>query len=217
MRLLPRPSIRTQLRLTRGMQVFLIALIGFGLFDGQPKAIINGSIALLITFLPAHLERNYDLPLDPWLGLWITTAVFLHTLGSAGVYGRIFWWDNLTHAMSASLIAGVGYTVTRAIDLHDDGIHIPRRFTFIYIFITVLAFGVLWELFEFGLDITGELTGLTMPLAQHGLDDTVRDLMFNSVGAFLVATFGQAHLTDIAELVRSRVLSARQDYHSQDD
>ncbi len=204
---LPRPSIRTQLRMTRGMQIFLTGLVVFGFIDGQPKAIINGSIALLITFLPGLLERNYNLPLDPWLGLWITTAVFLHSLGSAGLYGWVFWWDNLTHAMSASLIAAIGYTVTRAVDLHNEDIHLPQRFFFIYIFVTVLAFGVLWELFEFGLDITANLTGLTMPLAQHGLDDTVRDLMFNSIGAFLVAIFGQAHLTDIAELVRTRVLS----------
>ena len=41
-----------------------------------------------------------------------------------------------------------------------------------------------------------------MPLAQHGLDDTVRDLVFNSLGALIVAVFGRVHLTDVAETVR---------------
>jgi hypothetical protein len=186
------------------MQVVLFALVSYGLIAGQPKAIINGGIGLLITFLPALLQRKYDLPLDPWLGLWITTAVFLHTLGSAGLYGHFYWWDNLTHAMSASLIAGVGYTAARAIDLHNDDIYVPRKFFFVYLFVVVLSFGVLWELFEFGLDIIAEETGLTMPLAQHGLDDTVRDTMFNSLGALVVAIFGQVHLTDVAETVRQR-------------
>ncbi len=188
---LPRPSVRTQRRLTRAMQLALVALVVYGLLARQPKAITNGGIALAITFLPALLERNYDLPLDPWLALWITTAVFLHTLGSAGLYGQIGWWDHLTHATSASLVAAVGYTTARAIDLHSDEIHIPRRFFFVYIFVVVLAFGVIWELFEFALDIVAGATGLTMPLAQHGLDDTVRDAMFNSLGALLVAVFGQ--------------------------
>jgi len=69
----------------------------------------------------------------------------------------------------------------------------------------VLSFGVLWELFEFGLDIAADATGITMPLAQHGLDDTVRDLMFNSLGALVVATFGQAHLTGVSERVLAAV------------
>lgn len=204
MRVLPRPSETNQRRLTRGMQVVLVGLVGFGVLGGHPKAISNGAIALLVTFLPGVLERNYELPLDPWLALWITAAVSLHSLGSAGLYGLIYWWDNLTHAVSASLVAGVGYTVARAVDLHSEEIDIPRRFAFVYILVVVLAFGVIWELFEFGLDVIAGSTGLTMPLAQHGLDDTVRDLMFNSLGALIVAVFGQAHLTGIAENLRER-------------
>ena len=188
------------------MQLVLGGIVAFGVVDGQPKAISNGTIALLITFLPAALERNYDLPLDPWLGLWITLAVFLHTMGSAGLYARIGWWDHLTHALSASLVAGAGYTAARAIDLHSDDIHIPRRFAFVYILIVVLAFAVLWELFEFGLDVVADYTAVTMPLAQHGLDDTVRDLVFNSLGALVVAAFGQAHLSSVAETVRESLL-----------
>ena len=207
MTLLPRPGVRNQRRLTRLMQILLLGIVVYGLVNNQPKAITNGSIALVITFVPALLERNYNLPLDPWLGLWITLAVFLHTMGSAGLYGQIGWWDHLTHAMSASLVAGVGYTVARAIDLHSDEIRIPRRFAFVYILIVVLAFGVIWELFEFGLDIAADVTGITMPLAQHGLDDTVRDLMFNSLGALVVATFGQAHLLGVAETVKTSLLS----------
>jgi hypothetical protein len=32
-------------------------------------------------------------------------------------------------------------------------------------------------------------------------------MMFNSVGALLVAVFGQAHLTGVAELVQQRLLA----------
>ncbi|MEF8828010.1 MAG: hypothetical protein V5A49_03180 [Haloarcula sp.] len=202
---LPRPSPRNQRRSTRAMQLVLLGLVGYGIVAGQPKPITNGAVGLLVTFLPAVMRRNYNLALDPWLALWITTAVFLHTLGSAGLYAQIGWWDHLTHAMSASLIAAFGYTTARTIDLHNDSIYIPERVFFVYIFIVVLSFGVIWELFEFALDIIATETGVTMPLAQHGLDDTVRDTMFNSLGALLVAVFGQAHLTDVAETLRERL------------
>jgi hypothetical protein len=206
--LLPRPSTANQQRLTRGLQAVLVAIVGYGLLAGQPKAIVNGTIAFLVTLLPALLERNYEISLDPWLGLWITTAVSLHTLGSAGLYVHLPWWDHLTHALSASLVAGAGYVTVRAIDLHSDEIRLPHRFAFVFILVLVLAFGVVWELFEFGLDLTAETTGLTMPLAQHGLDDTVLDLMYNSVGGLVVAAFGQVRFTGVAEKVRARLFAA---------
>ena len=184
------------------MQLILVGLLIFGLINLEPKVIVNSSLALAITFLPAILERNYRLPLDPWLALWVTAAVFLHTLGSSGLYGYFGWWDHLTHALSASLVAGIGYITVRAVELHSEEIYLPRRFLFVYIIIFVMAFGVVWELFEFGLDIAAEETGLTMPLAQHGLDDTVIDMMFNTFGALIVAVFGQFHLTDTAEDLR---------------
>ncbi|ELY46038.1 hypothetical protein C496_02110 [Natronorubrum tibetense GA33] len=188
------------------MQLLLLGIIVYGVLFAQPKAITNGSIALIITFVPALLEKNYGVPLDPWLGLWITLAVFLHTMGSAGLYGAIGWWDHLTHAMSASLVAGIGYTFARGVELHSDRIHIPRQYAFGFILIVVMAFGVIWELFEFGLDLAAESTGIAMPLSQHGLDDTVRDMIFNTVGAILVATFGQVHLSGVAESVRESLL-----------
>ncbi|QLD84880.1 hypothetical protein HWV23_03820 [Natronomonas halophila] len=209
MTLLPRPSPPNQRRLTRGMQLALVAIVVYGLLVGAPKAITNGVIALCITFVPSLLERNYDIPLDPWLGLWITLAVFLHTMGSAGLYQQIPWWDHITHAMSATLVAGVGYTFARGVDLHSDEIRLPRRFYFVYVLVIVLAFGVVWELFEFGLDILANTTGVDMPLAQHGLDDTVKDLMYNSLGAILVAAFGQAHLSGLADTVRMNLLGER--------
>lgn len=208
MTLLPRPSVRNQRRLTRGMQLILVGIIAYGVVEGEPKAISNGSMGLLITFVPALLERKYDFPLDPWLGLWITLAVSLHTTGSAGLYQQLDWWDHLTHAMSASLIAAIGYTFARAVDLHSDEIHIPKQFAFVFILLVVMSFGVIWELFEFGLDIVADTTGVSMPLAQHGLDDTVRDMMFNTLGAIMVATFGQAHLSGVAESVTERLSAA---------
>lgn len=196
---LPRPSVRNQRRLTRGIQLVLVGLLGYGVVAGEPKAITNAAISLLITATPAIFERNYRIPIDPWLGLWITLAVFLHTMGSAGLYAEIGWWDHLTHAMSASLVAGVGYTFARAVDLHSDRIYLPRQFFFVYILVVVLSFAVVWELFEFGLDVAADATGISMPLAQHGLDDTVRDLVFNALGALTVAVFGQAHLSGATE------------------
>lgn len=189
-------------RFTHFMQLSLFVLVMAGIYMGSTKVVTNAGIGLIATFVPALLERNYSISTDPFLSLWITSAVFFHSLGSFGFYGAVWWWDHLTHALSASLVAGVGYTVVRSIDLHTEEINLPNRFMFVFILMTVIAFGVVWELFEFGLDILADMTGWDMPLAQHGLDDTMKDMMFNTLGAVVAAVMGQTYLNRLAHKIR---------------
>lgn len=192
-------------RITRSMQTLLVVMLIFGLYYRIPKVIVNSGISLAISFIPALLERDYKVSLNPGLALWITSAIFLHSLGSLGFYGAISWWDHLTHSLSASLVAAIGYTVVRSVDIHSDEVHLPDKFMFVFILMTVLAFGVVWELFEFGLDIIANATQIPMPLAQHGLTDTMKDMTFNTIGALIVAILGQAHLTDLAHKVLEQI------------
>jgi hypothetical protein len=158
-----------------------------------------------VTQIPPILERDYDVPMDPALTLWITTAVFLHALGVLGLpgseqnfYGTIWWWDHVTHALSSSVVAAAGYATARALDVHSDDIHLPPRFMFVYILIFVIAFGVLWEVIEFGLGEGARMMGNQALLTQHGLRDSMLDLVFDTVGAVVVAVWGTAHLTGVS-------------------
>lgn len=189
----------------RLMQLSLTILFVSGLYYGSPKVIINAGIGLAITFAPAMIERRYDLAVDAFLSLWITAAVFFHSLGSFGFYGAVWWWDHLTHALSASVVAAIGYTFIRTVDLHSDQVNLPRKFMFVFILLTVIAFGVVWELFEYALDIIAEVTGVSMPLAQHGLDDTMKDMMYNTLGAAVTAVFGHIYLSGIAENIKEKL------------
>ncbi|WP_245726748.1 hypothetical protein [Natronorubrum sediminis] len=69
----------------------------------------------------------------------------------------------------------------------------------------MLSFGVFWEIGEFGFDVVAGLTGLEMPLAQHGLDDTMTDIVFNTIGAIVVARWGLPYLTDVTDVVTDRL------------
>ncbi|MFO7793492.1 MAG: hypothetical protein R6V35_00765 [Candidatus Nanohaloarchaea archaeon] len=191
------------------MQTLLAILFASGLYNGSTKVITNAGLGLVVTFAPALLNRRYDVTVNPFLSLWIASAVFFHALGSFGFYGSVWWWDHMTHALSASLLAGAGYTVIRAVDLHSDEIYLPDKFMFVFILLTVIAFGVVWELFEFGLDIIADITQTSMPLAQHGLEDTMKDMMFNSLGALIVATLGQAYLSERSEEILEKIKASR--------
>ncbi|ELY85435.1 MULTISPECIES: hypothetical protein [Natrialba] len=207
-----RLSSRRQRQLTHLMELGLIGMLFIGLERANGGIVINTGVALVVTRLPSILERDYGIPMDPRLTLWITSAVFLHALGTVGLpgttttfYSQVWWWDHVTHALSSSLVAGVGYATVRALDEHSSGIHFPPRFVAIFILLFVLAFGVLWEVLEFAIALTADALGMNAVLTQYGLDDTMLDLIFNSIGAIIVALWGGAYLSDVTGAIRDRL------------
>jgi uncharacterized membrane protein YjdF len=124
-------------------------------------------------------------------------------------YRSVWWWDHLTHALSASIVAAVGYTTARALDEHSDAIHLPARFTFVFVLLFVLAFGVFWEVIEFLVSLLAAAAGADSVLTQYGLEDTLLDLVFNTAGAVVVALWGTAHLSDVIGAVEDRLAERR--------
>ncbi|WP_368409310.1 hypothetical protein [Halomarina litorea] len=207
------------------MEVGLVAILAAGIWLGNTGIIVNAGIALLVAQLPPILERDYHIPMDVGVTLWITTAVFLHALGTvplpawfvefvgaapegvayATLYSSGGWWDHLTHSLSASIVAGVGYATARAFDEHSEGVDLPPEFMFVYLLLFVVAFGVLWEVIEFVIGEAAVHFGMGSVLTQYGLADTMLDLVFNLLGGLVVAVWGTAYLTDVADAIGQRL------------
>ncbi|WP_396612183.1 hypothetical protein ACH9L7_02540 [Haloferax sp. S1W] len=204
-------SAHRQRQLSRAMQVILIGLVFIGLDRGNLGIVINAAVGLGVTYLPAILERDYRIPMDAGLTLWISSAAFLHALGTVGFpgsetsfYAGIWWWDHLTHALSSSVVAGAGYATVRALDEHTDAIYLPPRFMFVFILLFVLAFGVFWEVIEFAISGVAALAGTGSVLTQYGPNDTLLDLVFDAIGGLIVAIWGTAHLSDVVGAIQTR-------------
>jgi hypothetical protein len=200
------------------MEVLLIGLLFIGLERRSVGISINAAIGLAVLQIPPLLERDYSVSMDPRLTLWITSAVFLHSLGTVGIpggegfYSTIPGWDHLTHALSASVVAGVGYATIRALDEHWDDVHLPDRFVFVFILMFVLAFGVFWEVIEFTTSAAATAIGGSPVLTQYGLADTMKDLIFNTIGAVIVASWGTIYLNDfVAQLLTELGVSSETD------
>lgn len=194
------------------MQVILIGLFFIGLDRRDPGIVVNAGVAIVVTEIPPILERDYEIPMDAGLTLWITTAVFAHAIGTVGLpgeqlsfYRSLWWWDHLTHALSSSVVAAAGYATARAIDERSPRINLPPSFIFVFILLLTLAFGVSWEVLEFAIGIGARAVGTGGILTQYGLHDTMLDLVFDSIGAVVVAVWGTAHLTDVVGAIGARL------------
>lgn len=198
-------SDRRERQATWLMEAVLVGIFLLGLQQGSATIVVNALVALGVAQLPPLLERDFDIPLDPALALWLTAAAFFHALGvivppggTQTIYGSIGWWDHFTHTLSASVVAGAGYATVRALDAHSERIVLPGPFVFVFILLFVMAFGVAWEVLEFLLGLGARLVGNQTLLTQYGLEDSLIDLLFDMVGAVVVATWGTAHLADLS-------------------
>ncbi|MFA1610011.1 hypothetical protein [Halobellus rubicundus] len=203
------PSRTTAARLAASaMRMTIAVVLGVGVATLNLGVVVNAVFALGVTYLPALLRRDWNLRLSPGLTLVVTLAVLLHTLGMIGLYENIVWYDHLTHTFSAALVAAVGYAATRAIDLHSEAVSFPPRFLSVFLLLFTLALGVFWEVVEFVGRLAADAAGAEAVLIQYGLEDTILDLVFDSVGALLVALFGTERLSDLVETIRERLLAA---------
>ena len=205
-----------QRQITWAMEVGLMAMFGLGLVRTNTGILVNTGIALFVTQLPSVLERDFGIPMDAGLTLWITSVVFLHAFGTVGVpwspltpYQSVWWYDHLTHGLSASVVAAVGYSTVRAFDVHTTDVSYPPEFTVVFVFLFVLAFGVLWEVIEFSVAGLAAVVGSGNVLTQYGLEDTMLDLIFDTVGAAVVAIWGGARLSGVVDALAERFDVAR--------
>lgn len=133
---------------------------------------------LIILFHPPFLRRVFGVRLRPWQTVYVAVPVFLHPMGGLyGWYASVWWFDHLTHAASATLVASVGFTLARAYETRR-GVHpwfVPA-FTIAF----VMAAGFVWEVVE----------TLTPLLTVYGPNDTFWDYVFDFVGGAIVVALG---------------------------
>lgn len=201
-------SAAQQRLLVRAMQTVLAGLLCYGAVTRQWGMAANGGFALFVTLLPALLRREYGYSMDVGLVLWITIAILLHSVGALGPYRSIPWYDSLAHTVSATVIAGIGYASLRAFERHTGEIDVPPEFRTVFIVVFVLAAGVVWELLEFASGGLASITGGRAPLVVMGIDDIVSDMVFNALGAVVVALWGTHRFDGLVAFFTRRLRSS---------
>lgn len=181
-----------------------IGIVAIGaVFASQWLTAVTGAAVLLISFLPAMIERELRLHLPIEFSLIVN--FFLYASFALGevrdFYQRIWWWDLLLHSISAIVIGLIGFLIIYVF-------HMTRRVEIAPVYIAVgtfcfaLALGTLWEIFEFSMDWFFEFS-----MQRSGLVDTMTDLMVDTVGALLVSVAGFVYVRGGDSMIVDRTLS----------
>lgn len=166
------------------ISVVVAAVIALAL--GLWETFFLSLLALVLMFLPEFIESRVKISLpvefDLGLALFIYAAIFLG--GVLGAYQRFWWWDAVLHTSSGFILGFAGFLLLY-VKVLQKKLQASKLVIGLLIFSVGLAFGAVWEVFEFVVDgLFG--TGLQ----RFGLHDTMWDLIVDGLGALVIALIG---------------------------
>lgn len=189
----------------RLLQVAILGIAVAAVAMGELGLAVSTLVMLAIALVPDGVRYRYDYRLNAVLAFLIALSPFMHAVGSLGPYHTVPFFDSVAHAISASLVAGAGYVFVRVVDQENEEIEIPGDLRFVFVLLFATSFGVVWEIAEFASGLLASVVGGEPILAQYGLDDVVLDLLFNTIGATIVAIWGTSYFDGVRGLVGRRV------------
>ncbi|ESP89657.1 hypothetical protein [Candidatus Halobonum tyrrellensis] len=188
-------------RLSRLLQAALAVMFVVGVATAYVALAVNAVLALAVTFVPNLLRRDVNVALGPGVTLAVAVAAFLHVVGMAGPYEHVWWWDHMTHALSATMVAAAAWVAVHALNEFSEEVYIPEPFLSVWVLLFTLAAGVGWELAEFAARALSGWAGVEPILVQYSVDDTLFDLVFDAVGAVVVSVAGGRRLRPLVDRV----------------
>lgn len=170
------------------LSLFAVAL--WALLEWQLELAFVALGTLAVSVVPVLAAKWADVQVPP---SFIAAVVFFVAatlfLGEVfDFYERFWWWDIAMHASSAVGFGLVGFVLV-FIMFQGDRFAAPPIAMAFFAFCFAMTIGAVWEIFEFGMD---QIFGMNMQ--KTGLDDTMGDLIVNTLGAVIGAASGFAYL-----------------------
>ena len=147
-----------------------------------------------ITFLPIFLGSRFKVKIPPIFDLLAVIFIFASLfLGEVrGYYVRFWWWDLVLHTSSGFLLGILGFLLVYVLNEKEElDLDLNASFVALFAFAFAISFGVFWEIFEYFMDA---MFGTNMQ--KSGLQDTMWDLIVNSMGALVISILGWWYLRE---------------------
>lgn len=160
-----------------------------------------GAVAML---LPGMLKKRWNLYIPS--KMIIVYAVFLYCAIYLGeiqsFYYRVAHWDTILHTFSGAVLGAFGFSFISILNKEDSvPVNLSPAFVAVFTFCFAVSLGVLWEIYEFSGDVILNnnmqryaLEDGTPLIGQAALADTMKDLIVDTLGAFIMSIIGYISL-----------------------
>lgn len=138
------------------MRFLVIALMIISIFQRNYNNIFMCVLTLVLFMIPSIIDKHLNIKLPTVLECIIILFIFAaEILGEInGFYLRFAHWDTILHTLNGFIMAAIGFAM---IDILNQS---PKlHFNMSPVFVAIVAFcfsmtiGVLWEFFEYGMDM----------------------------------------------------------------
>ncbi len=170
--------------------MFLAGEMLVSLWLTQWSVAFVAAFTLGLSLLPALFAERFGVRLPMTFAALVVVFLFATLfLGEIGdFYERFWWWDVLLHSGSAIGLGLIGFVLVFML-FQGDRFAAPPLALAVLSFCIAVSMGALWEIFEYSMD---QIFGLNMQ--KSGLEDTMWDLIVNTIGASIGAIAGYNYL-----------------------
>ncbi|MFO7815558.1 MAG: hypothetical protein R6V14_07480 [Halanaerobiales bacterium] len=149
-------------------------------------------LALITTFIPNLLSDKNILYIPSDIQVIIIVFIFasLYLGELRNFYYRFWWWDNMLHAFSGTILGFIGFTLIYFLNREEEiDIVLSPIFVALFAFTFAVSIGVVWEIFEFTMDSL-----FAFNMQKTGLVDTMWDLIADCIGSGIASYYGYKYL-----------------------
>lgn len=137
------------------LRVLIILVMINQVFKADYENVFLCGVTLLLLLLPYFVEVQFRVELPKTLEIIIMLFIFsAEILGEINeFYIKIPMWDTILHTLNGFLAAAVGFSLVYLLNRSKSNISLSPLFMAIVAFCFSMTVGVLWEFFEFTMDM----------------------------------------------------------------
>lgn len=162
--------------------------------------LIQCLLGVVAIFLPSMLEKKlkFEIPssMEILYVIFLYCAIFLGEVRN--FYYLVPHWDTILHTFSGAMLGALGFSVVSLMNQHKKWhLNLSPSFVAFFALCFAITLGVVWEIYEFTFDgILGlnmqkfALENGTQLIGRYALMDTMKDLIVDAFGAFVVSVIG---------------------------
>lgn len=162
---------------------------------------ILGVVAMMVPgFLSHKLKIEIPSMMLVLYTIFLYAAIILGEVRS--FYYTVSNWDTILHTFSGAMLGALGFSIVTLLNKTDRvPMNLSPLFVALFAFCFAVTFGVFWEIYEYTFDgVLGlnmqkfSMENGTLLMGRMALYDTMKDLLVDCLGAFVMSLIGYLSL-----------------------